>query len=479
MNKRLGILLPVASLPGPHGIGEFGESSIRFISFLSKNHYKYWQILPLNPMGFGYSPYMSSCSKALDYKYISLDELYEDGFLKEKAPTYKKNAGHIDFEKVGKYKEKYLKIAFKNYMKGNIEGFLKFKSRHPWVNNYATFETFKVLNDQKPWNYWPQDQISYFDNHQTPPRKYIDKVNYFAFVQYIAFKQYKKVLSYARKKKIKIIADVPFYVGYDSMEVWMNKKEFLLDEHYNPTVVAGVPPDAFSDDGQLWGNPIYNFDVMRQNDYSLLVDRIVSVAKTCDYVRLDHFRAYDTYYVIPYGAVNAREGRWMEGPKDDFFNALYRKNKNIKFIAEDLGDLFPSVLELRDRLHLPGMFIAQFAILDDIDTSPLVVYTGTHDNQTLLGRINSLTEEENLKIAKKIKCRPNQLFAGFIEYVLRLPSYMTILPLQDMLRLDDRARINSPGTCGSPNFIWKMKSFDDLKDIKVHNKGKHYYGKRK
>lgn len=467
MNKKFGILLPVSALPGKQGIGEFGKCSYRFISYMSKNHYRYWQILPLNPLGFGYSPYMSSCSSAIDFRYISLDELYEDGLLEEKAPSYREKSEKIDYQKVGDFKKKYLKQAYKKYMQGNIDALLKFKFRHPWVNKYATFETFKELNDFRPWNTWKEEERTYFDNHSTPPRKYLDKINYFAFVQYIAYKQYKKVLSYARRKDIKIIADVPFYVGYDSMEVWLNKEQFKLDEHFNPTVVAGVPPDAFTDIGQLWGNPIYNFEKMKEDGYALLIERISNLLSMCDYLRLDHFRAFDTYYEIPYGELTAVKGEWQIGPRDDFFNELKKKCPNAKFIAEDLGDLFPSVLELRDRLNLPGMYIGQFAVMDDIDPSNLVVYTGTHDNQTLLGFVKSLPEEQKERIAKKIKCRSNQLYKGLLEYILNLPSVMTIIPLQDLLRIDDRARLNSPGTCGDPNFTWKMKSFDMLNNIKV------------
>lgn len=479
MNKKLGILLPLSALPGKHGIGEFGLTSYRFISYMSKNHYHYWQVLPLNPLGYGYSPYMSSCSLAIEYRYISLDELYEEGLLLEKVPPYKNKSDAIDYQKVGEFKTKYLKQAYKNYMKsGSMDGFLKFRFRHPWVNKYATFETFKELNEYRPWNMWKEEHINYFDNHTTPPRNLLDKVNYHAFVQYIAYRQYKKVLSYARNKNVKIIADVPFYVGYDSLEVWTNKDKFLLDEKYNPTLVAGVPPDAFSETGQLWGNPIYNYEAMKQDNYALLVNRIGELSNMCDYLRVDHFRAFDTYYVIPYGDKTAENGWWEQGVKDEFFAFLKEKYPHANLIAEDLGDLFPSVFELRDRLKLPGMYIAQFYLKEELDTSNMVVYTGTHDNQTLLGFVNSLSNEEKKELSHIVKCRSNQLFNGIIEYIMRLPSYITIIPMQDLLRLDDRARMNTPGTCGAPNFIWKMSSFDLLNEIKVYNSGKKFYGKR-
>ncbi len=479
MNKNLGILLPISALPSKSGIGEFGFSTYYMLSYMAKHHFHYWQILPLIPLGFGNSPYMSTCSKAIDYRYIALDELYEDGLLDELPPRYRVTASSINFEKVGEFKRKYLHIAFKNYSKTKMEGMKKFKFRQPWVQYYATFEAFKSLNNYRPWNEWSDDQKFYFDTHKTPPRNLMDLVDYYVFEQYIAFKQWHKVLSYANLKKVKIIADMPFYVGYDSLEVWLHKDQFMLDEEtYLPKLVAGVPPDAFSATGQLWGNPIYNFEKMKENNYDLLVDRLGYLSKQCDYLRVDHFRAFDTYWIIPGNEDSAINGEWVIGPREDFFKCFYKKYPDAHLIAEDLGDLFPSVDELRDNVGLPGMFISQFHLLDDMDTSNRVVYTGTHDNMTLLGFVNSLNDEQITALAHKVKCRKNQLFNGIMEYTMHLPSVITIIPMQDLLRLDDKARMNTPGTCGAPNFMWKMRDFDMFDKIKVVNKGDKYYGKK-
>lgn len=479
MNKRLGILIPVSALPSDSGIGEFGKSCFKLLDFMSKNHYHYWQILPLNPLGYGYSPYMSSCSKAIEYRYIALDDLYREGLLSKLPPRFRVTASKINYKQVGVFKRKYLKEAFLNYKKGNMEGLKKFKFRQPWVQKYATFEAFKEKNNYKVWNEWPEEEISYFDNHTTPPRSLLDRIDYFIFEQYLAYRQWRKVVAYANTKDIKIIADMPFYVGYDSVEVWLNKKCFLLDEKtYLPKLVAGVPPDAFSDVGQLWGNPIYNFKYLKEHHYDLLVDRLGFLSEQCEYLRLDHFRAFDTYYTIKYGELTAKIGKWEKGPGMAFFDEFYKKYPNAKLIAEDLGELFPSVIALRKKLKLPGMYVSQFHLLDKMDTSELVVYSGTHDNQTLEGFTLSLSNDRKKQMAKVCKCRKTLLFKGIMEYILNLPSFLTIVAMQDLLRLNDKARMNTPSTCGDPNFTWKMKSFIMLKNIKIQNKGKHYYVQR-
>jgi len=479
MNKKLGILLPVFSLPSESGIGEFGYSCYFMLSYMSSHHFRYWQILPLNPVGYGNSPYMSSCSKAIDYRYISLDELFEEGLLESKPPRFRVTASKVNFKQVGIFKRKYIHIAYENYKKGNMEGLKKFKFRQQWVQKYATFVLFKELNNDAAWDKWPIEHKFYFDTHTTAPRNYLDEVDYYIFEQYLAFKQWKKVLSYANAKKVSIISDVPFYVGYDSVEVWTNKDQFLLDEEtYLPKLVAGVPPDAFSETGQLWGNPIYNWEKMQKDRYSFLVDRIGYLSTMCNYLRVDHFRAFDTYYEIPYGEETAMNGEWKNGPGIKFFNAFNKVYPDSHLIAEDLGVLFPSVHTLRKRTKLPGMWIAQFYLLDNIETKDRVVYTGTHDNQTLLSYVNSLSAEKVTELAHKVKCRKNQLFNGIMEYCMHLDSYLTIIPMQDLLRIDDKARMNTPGTCGTFNFSWKMRSFDMFNSIKVINKGKKYYGKR-
>lgn len=470
MRKNIGILLPVSSLPSSYGIGDFGNTSFQWINWLSKNHYRYWQILPLNPLGFGNSPYTSICSNAIDVRYISLDLLREDGLL-GKIPEYRKESPYVNFEKVLTFKEKYLHKAFKNYQKTKMEGMKKFKTRYPWVMKFATFVVFKEHNQDKEWFNWPDYELHYFENHNNPPKQYHDEIDYHIFTQYVAYIQWKHVLSYAHEMNIKIIADMPFYVGSDSVECWLHKDEFAFDPITNKQQLAGgVPPDYFSKTGQMWGSPIYLFDKMKENGYQLLVDRLGYLGSICDYLRLDHFRAFDTYYVIPADEETAVNGEWKVGPRKEFFDKLKEAYPEINLIAEDLGELFPSVIELRDELNLPGMFVVQFTMFDDTktdkDAEGMIVYSGTHDNETLYGWLKNLTEEQITTLRKRFHCRKRDLYQRLVKYTLSLNSEMTIFALQDVLMLDNKARMNVPGTVGYPNFAWRFKSFDLLKKIK-------------
>ncbi len=459
MKSNLGVLLPVASLPSHHGIGDFGRQSLRFIRWLSNNGFKYWQVLPLNPVGPGNSPYMSTCSYALEERYISLDELVKEGLLKD-APKHNPNATKIDYQDVLNFKEEYLYKAYKEFIKKPYRGYNKFKKENKWLVAYAIFSSLRKKYDYQPWNTWAKKDLKLFELSRAP-KAFKDEIEFTSFKQFIAFRQWNKVRKFAKKCGITIIADCPFYVGIDSVDCLMNKAQFLMDEKYNPTVVSGCPPDAFSDDGQLWGTPIYDFKKMKEDGYNFLIERLASYMKTCDILRLDHFRAFDTYCVIPAEDENARRGKWETGPREEFFDALYKRYPNIKLIAEDLGDLFPSVLELRDKYNLPGMFIVEFTIFDVTAKSneKTIVYPGTHDNQTLAGWLKTLPES-NLKFLKDKFGENADLFKAVFKYIYDLPSLMTIYQFQDLLGLDDSARINWPGTIGDPNWTFKLKSFN-------------------
>lgn len=469
MKNNVGVLLAVSSLPGNHGIGDFGKNCYKFIDWLVKHNYKYWQVLPLNPLGPGFSPYMSTCSEALETRYISLDELVKEGLLK-KVPNFKANCKKVDFQAVEQFKEKYLRKAFEKYKKGNQRALKKFQKDNPWVIPYAVFILYRRQNWLRSWNTWPEEQIHYFDNNSGFPKGYEDECLFHVFMQMIAYKQWNKVWAYARKKNITVIADCPFYVGIDSTDCWLHKEQFLFDEKYNPTMVSGVPPDCFSEDGQLWGTPIYDFNKMKEDNYSFLVNRIGYLATTCDQLRLDHFRAWDTYCVIPGEDTNARRGVWWEGPRYDFFDRLYEKYPNIHLIAEDLGDLFQGVHDLRDHYNLPGMFIMEFCIFDvNAKSKPTqIVYTGTHDNQTLKGWLKSLPES-NIEFLKNKFPGKKDLLKEVFNYTWNVESLMTIFPLQDLLGIDDSARMNYPGTVGSPNWEWKLRDMSWMKKIKFGN----------
>ena len=453
MKKRnVGVLLPVFSLPGNHGIGDFSEYAYQFIDWLKSKGYRYWQILPLNPIGPGNSPYITVCSEAIDIRYISLDDLVKQGLL-NKAPKYQASSTQVRYGDVLNYKEKYLRCAFKN----DHVSLNKFKKENPWCEEYAKYLVLKNINDNKTWNEWAIKKIPAFAE---------DEINFHIWCQYIALKQWNDIKKYANKKGVKIIADCPFYVGLNSVDCYLNKDEFLMDEHYNPTVVSGCPPDAFSDDGQLWGTPVYNFEKMKENHYKFLINRIACLASRADILRLDHFRAFDTYCVIPAGDETARRGEWKVGPRNDFFDNLYNQYPNIQIIAEDLGLLFDSVHELRDYYHLPGMRVIQFCIFEDLkENDNITLYPGTHDNETLYGWMKSLSKEQ-ISILRKAFNHPKDLYGAIFNYVWNMTSLITVFPLQDLLRLDNKARINHPGTVGDHNWTFKFKDMSWVKNIK-------------
>lgn len=471
--KNWGVLLPVSSLPSPHGIGDFGEDAYKFIDWLRKENFNYWQILPLNPLGPGNSPYMSTCSEALDARYISLKKVAEMGLIK-KVPDHNRYTDHVDFIDEDEFKAEWLKKAYENYKKTPMTEMKEFAKKNEWVKYYATFCVFqeKFTKDVK-WFDWPIEYRDYYLNHKLPPKAFKDQIDFLIFEQYIAAKQWDELLAYARSKKVKIIADMPFYVGFDSIDVWLHRDQFLLDANCHQTAQAGCPPDQFAADGQLWGSPIYNFAKMKEDHYSLLVNRTGFLTEHCDILRLDHFRAFDTYFVIPADAKNGRSGEWKVGPRDEFFEELYKAYPNAELIAEDLGDLFPSVIELRDRQNLPGMHIVQFTIFDNHMPAGenLIVYTGTHDNQTLLGWVKSLRDDQKAHIAWKLHLDNwDHILEAVIDYVKKLPSKYTIFPIQDLLWLDDSARMNVPGTQDDRNFAWRLKDWEWVKDLKIRNK---------
>lgn len=466
MKDNIGVLLPIASLPSNYGIGDFGKNAYKFVDWLVEHHYKYWQVLPLNPLGPGYSPYMSTCSEAIEPRYIDLHELTKRGYLHYEVPPHDKNTKHIDYYDVEQYKEKYLYRAFLNFKKKPMRGYKKFIKDNDWLIPFAVFTVFRRHRNGQMWNQWPLDMQHYFDEHKLNkiPESIQTECEFQMFMQFIAYKQWNRLWSYCTKKGITVIADCPFYVGIDSTDCWLHKEQFLMDEKYNPTLVSGCPPDAFSDDGQLWGTPIYDFKKMKERNFDFLVHRIGYLATTCDLLRLDHFRAWDTYCVIPAEDENARRGVWWVGPRYDFFDELYRRYPNIQLIAEDLGDLFPGVHELRDHYNLPGMYITEFTVFDTkaMSTPRQIVYPGTHDNQTIKGWLKTLPED-NIRFLKEKFGEKVDLYEAMFDYTYNLPSLMTIFPLQDILGLDDSGRINWPGTVGDPNWTWKLKDFKWMK----------------
>ena len=453
--KRAGVLMPVSSFTGTMGIGDFGGSAYEWVDALARTKATIWQILPLNPVGFGNSPYQTYSAFAGDEIFINIEDLYQELGLEIDVETI--ITKKADYEGVRTKKTAYLKNAFKYFVKD--EAYEDFISKAFWLGEYSKFITLKRLNNLVSWTEWTQ-----FDLNE-------ESLAYEKFVQYVFYKQWMKLKQHANDHGINVVGDIPIYLGHDSADVYFNQSQYYLDKDGKPTLVAGVPPDFFSEEGQLWGNPIYKWDEMAKDDYKFWVDRLAWNQHTYDVIRVDHFRAFDTYWVIPGDSDTARNGKWLIGPRNHFFDAMYKQIPKLELVVEDLGDLRPEVLELRDDYNLMGMKIVEFSLNKwdlkkdhTLDTN-LLAYTGTHDNQTIPGWLKELEPEayKDLKL--------NLETMGFDEefvwqkvnhYTMQLPCNWVILPMQDLLGLDNEARINEPATIGSPNWEWKMDKYTSL-----------------
>lgn len=457
--------MPIASLPSKYGIGDFGPSAYEFVTLSKKSGFKIWQILPLNPLGYGNSPYQPYSSKAMDELYISLDVLVEEGLLDIVEP-FMEDSETIDYEAVRSYKHSYLTKAYNNFVaEDSFNEFINTK----WVQDYAIFITFKKSNGMNCWNEWPTDLKYLAENSEFDFNKYKESIRYEMFIQYVLLKQWVKLRKYANSLGIEIMGDIPFYVGLDSDDVWLNKDLFLLDEDGNPTFVAGVPPDYFSEDGQRWGNPIYNWEELEKDNFKFWLDRLNYTSKLFDIVRIDHFRAFDTYWKIIESCPTARDGEWIEAPGYKLFDKLFKEYPKIKIVAEDLGMMRNEVYELRDAYNLMGMRIVQYSWYTPKmgqDNENLLIYTGTHDNEPMRSWYSKMTKDEKmatLKYFKKHKYRYPVIVDNFLQYTLDSNANLAILSMVDVLNKKIDCRINTPGTVGEPNWQWKLKDFKELR----------------
>ena len=460
--RKAGILMPVASLPDRHGCGSFGKEAYHFIDLAEKAGFSIWQILPLNPLGYGNSPYQPYSSFAMDDIYISLDLLYEQGLI-SKAPAYRKNAKTIDFEKVRAFREPYLKEAYANFKPDlNYSTF----SYQEWVKNFAIFMALKRKNGMRSWLEWE----NLLEKNQPVDGKldlkpFEDEILYEVFKQYILYLQWKDLKQYANDRGIEIMGDIPFYVGIDSADVWAGRKNFLLDDDGRPIFIAGVPPDYFSATGQRWGNPIYDWEYMEKNDFGFWVERISYTQRLFDIIRIDHFRAFDTYWKINAECPTAIDGVWVEAPGYKLFDTLLKKTEDLQLVAEDLGDLRPEVHILRDHYNFRGMRVIQFAFLpeeSDVHDKPhQLVYTGTHDNDTIFAWYREKPQAEKRKLRRYLRSEgynTHSFVDDVISYSLNTQADMVVIPLSDWLHKGHEARLNTPGTVGAPNWIYRMTS---------------------
>ncbi len=467
--RASGILLPVFSIPSRFGIGSFSKEAYEFVDFLVKAGQKYWQILPLGPTGYGDSPYQSFSTFAGNPYFIDLEQLIAKGWLTEKdcaACDFGDNKSYIDYEKMYYARFKILFKAFKNSKIEKNEEFTSFvEENKEWLCDYALYMAIKDEKDGKSYILW-EDAIR--TRQEKALQKYEEKLKervlFYEFMQFLFWTQWSALKSYANEKGILIIGDIPIYVAFDSVDTWANPELFQLDDKGNPLAVAGCPPDVFCATGQLWGNPLYRWDYHKETGYDWWMKRIAYSFKLYDVVRIDHFRGFDEYYAIPYGDPTAEFGHWEKGPGYDLFKVMKEKLGKKAVIAEDLGFLTPSVLKLVKKTGYPGMKVLQFAFdsREENDYLPhnyqnnSVVYTGTHDNDTTLGWLQTLNRKDkafakrylDIKSSKEIEWK-------FIRAALSSVADTAIIPMQDYLGLGGEARINMPSTLGY-NWKWRM-----------------------
>ena len=469
--RSSGILLAVSSLPSAHGIGDFGPRAYEFIDYLVEAKMPIWQMLPLNPLGFGNSPYQPYSSKAIEPLYLSLDVFLQEGLLSGPIPSFQENVSRVDYDAVRSFKEPYFLQAFSKFVV--TEAYVRFINQNPWVYDFAVFMTFKREHNLHMWTQWDKDFKEWIHSKSLDLSPYEQSIQYECFLQYMAFKQFQALRQYAKSKDVKFVGDIPIYVGIDSSDVWSQQNLFMLDEKGEPTFIAGVPPDYFAPTGQRWGNPLYRWDVLEQTGFHFWIDRLAYNATLFDIIRIDHFRAFDTYWKIPVSCPTAVDGAWIEAPGYALFEKIKATLPHVEIIAEDLGDLRPQVLELRDHFHLPGMKIIQFELpiyppfepstKQDAYPTQFVAYTGTHDNQTTLGWFESLTKPSQEALHEILKPFHGSIADQMIQQTLAHSADLAIIPMQDILNLDDSARMNTPGTIGSPNWEWKMNDFSSFK----------------
>ena len=479
--RKQGILLPISSIPSAYGIGTFGKESYRFVDFLEKSGNHLWQILPLGPTGYGDSPYQSFSTFAGNPYYIDLELLIEDGYLtKEICDSYDfgDNEHYVDYEKIYLSRFKVLKIAFDNAREQGLTetgDYQKFLTENAyWLDDYSLYMAIKDSKGGISWNEWEEALKNREEAALENAREELaEEIDFYKFQQYEFDKQWSQLHAYANEQGIQIVGDIPIYVAFDGADTWASPELFQFDEENNPVAVAGCPPDDFSATGQLWGNPLYNWEYHKKTEYDWWIKRIRHCLKLYDVVRIDHFRGFDEYYSIPYGNKTAVDGTWMPGPGMDLFRTIEEKLGKLNIIAEDLGFLTESVLQMLSDSGFPGMKVIQFAFDPNGGSAYLphnypensVVYTGTHDNDTTRGWYHS-TDKATRDFAKEYmnaqRLDEDDLAWDFIRLAMSSKANLCVTPMQDLLNLDGKARINVPSTLGG-NWTWRMEKgqFDE------------------
>lgn len=471
MKRACGVLLPVFSLPSKYGIGCFSKEAYQWVDQLKEAGQSYWQILPLTPTSFGDSPYQSFSSFAGNPYFIDLESLVEEGLLTKKEcdkVDFGQDSHHVDYDKQAEGRMKLLRKAFENSDLSENEEYQKFVQENAsWLEDYALYMAVKKRFDGACWSEWAEDIRKRWDfAMEYYLRECKEEIDFYKFVQYIFRKQWDKLKKYANENGIEIVGDIPIYVAFDSADAWAAPHLFQFDGDNKPQAVAGCPPDAFSEDGQLWGNPLYRWQKHKETGYDWWVRRMEHCFRLYDVVRIDHFRGFDEYYSIPYGAETAKEGHWEKGPGMDLFHTLNQKLGQKQIIAEDLGFMTSSVEQLLKDSGYPGMKVLAFAFDPSGKSSYLphnydrnsVVYTGTHDNETLVQWTGAF-DEETREFAREYLNQPKNAkkddYWDYIRLAMMSCANTCIIPAQDLLGLGAEARINFPSTVGE-NWKWRM-----------------------
>jgi len=482
--RASGILLHPTSLPGPFGIGDLGDEAYAFADFLVAGGQNLWQVLPLGPTGYGDSPYACYSAFAGNTLLISPQRLFEEGLLSKndlaKVPTLQTE--RVDFKTAHGSKDLVLAKAFASYrrttdteFRSEFETFAE--QNASWLDDYALFRALKSAHDGAAWHEWERPLARRTPAALARVREQLhDEIEAQKFYQFLFFKQWLDLKTYCNRHGIKIVGDIPIFVAHDSADVWTNPDQFKLNQDGTPTVVAGVPPDYFSKTGQLWGNPLFNWDRMLADDFKWWIERVRATLQTVDIARIDHFRGFAACWEIPGGDTTAERGRWVEAPGRKLFTAIRKALGELPIIAEDLGVITPDVEKLRDDFGFPGMRILQFAFSSDTKSIDLphnyhrnvVVYTGTHDNDTTVGWFNSVAGEGSTRTqtqinaerkfcVKYLKTDGQEIHWEFIRAVFASVANTAIVPLQDVLGLGTEARMNLPNST-SGNWLWRFKA---------------------
>lgn len=466
--RSCGILMHITCLPSPYGIGTFGNEAEKFADWLKSAGQSYWQVLPLGPTGYGDSPYQSFSAFGGNPLLIDLDQLVQEGLITREScnrADFGADPSFVDFEKVTRTKMTLLNEAYSHFSED--VGYVSFiKQEEAWLEDYALFMAIKEANDNRPFWEWEKNICNREPQAmEKAAEQYHERTGFWKFVQYEFYQQLGRLRRYCNRNGIKLIGDMPFYVARDSADVWAHPDIFQLQAPGVPSAVAGVPPDYFSATGQLWGNPLYDWHAMKKEDYVWWIARLKKSLDMYDVLRIDHFRAFDTYCSIPASDTNAVNGKWMHGPGMDFWNEVKKQLGQPDIIAEDLGEVFDSVKQLLKDTGFPGMRVMQFGFNpknEDNDHLPhnyipnSVAYTGTHDNDTTMGWAKA--NKDSASAAKKY-CRANCFFAplnkAMIKTLYSSPSDLVIVPMQDVLGLSSKARMNTPSVLGG-NWKWRI-----------------------